>query len=118
MAKFPRIEVNAIWARDELNHGNRTKGLELLAKAGDGPIARELRSAVEKRGRQPFGAKHLWWEIGAVNDELRHAGMSYEDRRAELGARYMLDVTQIATAIAKYERAVEEIASIHAENGD
>lgn len=118
MAKFPHVEVMAILARDELNRSHRAKGLEFLAQAGDGPIARELRAAVQKRGRQPFGAKHLWWGIGADNDELRQRGMGYEERRKELGVRYMLDVTQIATALAKYERAIEEIRTIEEENRD
>jgi len=116
MAKFPKVEVSAILAREELNRGRREKGLEFLAKAGDGPIAQELRAAVKRRGRQPFGAKHLWWEIGAVNDEMRSAGIGYEDRRKKLGAKYMLDVTQVATALAKYERAAAEIREIDEEN--
>ncbi|TGV89763.1 hypothetical protein EN792_006285 [Mesorhizobium sp. M00.F.Ca.ET.149.01.1.1] len=111
MAKLPPIEVRAILARDELHRGkaHREKALAFLAEAGDGPLAQELRAAVSKRGRQPFGAKHRWWEIGVDNDDLRDIGMGYEERRIELAARYMLDVTQIATALGKYERAIEEI---------
>lgn len=117
MAKFPRVEVNAIFARDELNRSNRAKGLEFLAQAGDGPIARELREAVQKRGRQPFGAKHLWWEIGSDNDEMRSAGMSSKARYSALALKYhMNDEARLKTSIAKYERAAAEIAAINEEN--
>ncbi|TIV73080.1 MAG: hypothetical protein E5V89_02235 [Mesorhizobium sp.] len=111
MSKLPPIEVKAILARDELHRGktHREKALKFLAEAGDGPLARELRVAVSKRGRQPFGSTHRWWEIGVDNDELRDLGIGYEERRVALAARFMLDVTQIATALAKYERALEEI---------
>lgn len=114
MAKLPPFEVRAIWAKDELNKGkaNREKALRFLAEAGDGPLARELRASINKRGRQPFGAKHRWWDIGTENDDLTAQGMGYEDRVAELGARFMLHPRQIEEAIAKYGNAAEEIRAI------
>jgi len=117
MVKLPPVEIAAINARDELNRGNREKGLEFLAQAGDGPIARELRAAVQKRGRQPFGAKHLWWNIGHDNDELTRLGVSREDRLETLSVKYRLgDKSKIATALAKYNKALEEIREIDYEN--
>lgn len=120
MAKLPKIEVKAHWARDELHKGkaHRDKALAFLADAGDGPLARELREAVKKRGRQPFGAKYRWWEIGIDNDELTEHGMGREARLAKLGADYMLHPRQVEDALAKYNEAVEEIRAVNAENGD
>jgi len=70
-------------------------------------LAAYLRSA--KRGRQPFGATHLWHEIGIDNDEMRTAGLSYEERMARLGGRHMLARTQVETAIAKFEAAMDAV---------
>ena len=118
MARLPKIEIKAHRAREELHKGNREKGLAFLAEAGDGPIARELRAATAKRGRQPFGASHRWYDIGVDNEELTERGWSREDRLEELGAAYMLNPRQIETALAKYNRAIEELRTIEEENRD
>lgn len=119
MAKLPIIEIKAHWARDELHKGNREKGLAFLAEAGDGPIARELRAAIGKRGRPPFGASHRWWDIGIDNDEMREAGVPHAERMHRLALHYRLnDESKLKTAIAKYERAMDEVRSIDEENRD
>lgn len=110
MAKLPPIEINAILAREELHKGkgSRDKALKLLEEAGDGPLAQELREQVKKRGRQPFGAKHRWWDIGTRNDELAAGGASYAERMDILAREFHLgDESKIKTAIAQYERAYE-----------
>jgi len=114
MAKLPKIEIKALWALDELHKGNRRKALQFLAEAGDGPIAEELRATTKKRGRQPFGRSHLWWEIGIDNEDLTQRGFGYETRLEKLGAEYMLHPRQIEDALSKYERAVEELRAIEA----
>lgn len=110
MAKLPRMEIKVTWARDELHKGNREKALEFLASAGDGPLANELRSIVSKKGRQPFGSSHRWWEIGVSNDEMRQAGVPYEERLNRLSVEFRLgDPTKVKTAIGKYERLYAEL---------
>tara|TARA_A100001391_G_scaffold12331_3_gene7261 strand:+ start:6863 stop:7219 length:357 start_codon:yes stop_codon:yes gene_type:complete len=117
MAKLPKIEIKALWAQDELHRGNREKALAYLAEAGDGPLARELREATKKRGRQPFGASHLWWDIGIDNDVMRQAGKSYAERLKELSRTYRIyDEAKLKTAIAKYERAADELHALEEEN--
>ncbi|MGE8103569.1 hypothetical protein ACQKP1_07730 [Allorhizobium sp. NPDC080224] len=119
MAKLPPIEVNAILAREELHKGkgSRDKALELLEAAGDGPLAQELRDQVKKRGRQPFGAKHRWWDIGTRNDELLAAGASYAERLETLAREFHLsDESKVKTAIAQYERAYAARRRIDEEN--
>ena len=64
--------------------------------------------------RQPFGATHLWYEIGTANEGLRNRGSSYDERMDKLGVRFMLARTQVETAIAKYERAMDETRTITA----
>lgn len=119
MAPLPKIEIKAHLARDELHKGNRKKGLALLAAAGDGPIARELRAATAKRGRQPFGASHRWYEIGIDNEEMREAGVPHAERLRRLALHYRLnDEAKLKTAIAKYERAMDEVRAIDEENRD
>lgn len=113
MAKLPQLEIVVSWAWDELHRGNRKKALELLAKAGDGPGARELRELVKKRGRQPFGAKHLWWDIGVENDLMRSQGVSYAERLERLALQFRYnDISKLKTAINAYEVAREEIRSL------
>lgn len=117
MAKIPPIDVQAYWIRDLLHRGRRQEALDRLqtimasGKAGTETVALAEYLATAKRGRQPFGATHLWYEIGTDNDELRDSGASYEERMSKLGSRYMLARTQIETAIAKFEAAMEEIRS-------
>jgi hypothetical protein len=118
MAKLPPIDVQVHWIRDLLHRGRRQEALDRLkaviatGKAGKPTLelAEYLSSA--KRGRQPFGAKHLWPDIGAENDEFRSAGVPYEERLSRLGAKFMLDRPQVATAIAQWESAMDEIRAI------
>lgn len=120
MAKLPPIEVKALWALEELHKGkpHREKALSFLREAGDGPLARELRDTVNRRGRQPFGGTHRWWDIGVDNDDLVLQGMDYDDRCVVLGHKFMLNPRQIESALAKYNRAVDEIRAIAEENRD
>jgi hypothetical protein len=114
MAKLPPIEIKAIWARQELNMGkaHRDKALAFLREAGDGPIAQELRTITARKGRQPFGSSHLWWEIGIRKEELLADGVGYYAGCKQLGVEFMLEARQIETALAKYNRACEEIMLI------
>lgn len=123
MAKLPPIDVRAHWILDALHRGDRPRALKLIddaiasgrAGAKTLEIAEYLRSA--KRGRQPFGAKHLWWDIGVDNDEMRAAGVGYADRLQRLALKYRLaDESKLKMAIAKYEEAAEEIRAI--DDGD
>ncbi len=113
MAKLPPIDLPAIWIRDALNRGDREKALRLLDEAiaagRAGPSTLELAGYLRgaKRGRQPFGASYLWWDIGRDSDELAEQGMTRESRLEALGVRYMLAPRQVETALAKYNRAVE-----------
>ncbi|WP_455873075.1 hypothetical protein [Rhizobium yanglingense] len=52
---------------------------------------------------------HLWYDIGIDNDDLRTAGVGYEERMDKLGGRYMLAKTQIETAVAKYEASMDAL---------
>jgi hypothetical protein len=118
MAKLPPIDVPAHWIRNLLHHGKREEALawinDLIASGKAGAETRALAEylATAKRGRQPFGSKHLWPEIGAENDELRSAGVSYEQRLEMLSLKYRLgDKTKVKIAIARWEAALEEVAS-------
>jgi hypothetical protein len=116
MAKLPKIDAEAIWIRDLLNKG---KGHREAAKArADAAVARgnageETKKLAAdlgntKRGRQPYGAKHRWVEIGQDNEEMLEAGLSDQERFAEISKKYHLnDESEIKTAIAKYRRAIE-----------
>lgn len=121
MAKLPPIDVPAYWIRDLLHRGRRDEALAKLdAAIASGKAGAKTRALAEylrtaKRGRQPFGATHLWYDIGIDNDEMREAGLSYADRMDKLGAKYMLAKTQIETAIAKFEAGM---AAIGEENRD
>ena len=120
MAKLPPIEIRAHWAHDDLDKGkvHREKALSFLREAGDGPLARELRDTVKKRGRQPFGAMHRWWDIGVDNDQLEGAGIGRQERLDRLAVSYMLNPRQVETALAKYNRAIDEIRAVAGENRD
>jgi hypothetical protein len=117
MAKLPPIDVPAHWIRILLHQGKREEALawinDLIASGKAGAETRALAEylATAKRGRQPFGSKHLWPEIGAENDEMRSAGIPYERRLEELSIKYRLgDQAKVKLAIAKWEAAMEEIA--------
>jgi hypothetical protein len=93
----------------------------LIANGKAGPVTRELAENLKnaKRGRPPFGAKHLWYEIAMENAKLKHEGKSYADRMAELGKRYMLRERQIEEALLTYERATDvTLAIFNEENRD
>ncbi|TCU13087.1 hypothetical protein [Rhizobium sullae] len=115
MAKLPPIDTEAFWIRDLLHRGKRADALARLRAVIDagraGPEAKALAEylATAKRGRQPFGATHLWYEIGIDNDEMRTAGVGYEERMDKLGGRFMLAKTQIETAVAKYEASMDAL---------
>ncbi len=121
MAPLPRKFDAQIHGISDLFHsGKRAEALRMLdsaiasGRAGDETkaLAEYLRTA--KRGRQPFGATHLWYEIGTANEGLRNGGSSYDERMDKLGVRFMLARTQVETAIAKYERAMDETRTITA----
>jgi len=123
MAPLPRpFDARAIWIKDKLHRGLRAEALAMIEKAvAEGTAGAETLElarylATAKRGRQPFGATHLWVDIGADNDELRAAGIGYEERMAQLGARYMLDARQVETAVATYERVTDDVRVIDEEN--
>ena len=116
MARLPPIDTQVHWIRYLLHRGQRGEALARLEKVlATGRAGAETRALAEflrtaKRGRQPFGAKHLWYEIGLENDELRDAGLSHAERMEQLGQKYLIsDEAKIKTAIARYERAMEEI---------
>jgi hypothetical protein len=115
VAKLPPIDVNAFWIRDLLHRGQREEALTRLERViATGRAGAETLALAEflkraKRGRPPFGATHLWYSIGAENDEMRCAGATYEQRMDRLGAKYMLARTQVETAVAKYEAGMEAI---------
>ena len=115
MAKLPPVDLNAIWIRDLLHRGRRDEARArlqtVIASGKAGPETRALADYLDsaKRGRQPFGASHLWYEIGIANDELRDAGVTYAERLAQLGVNYIMAERQVETAIAKFEAAMEII---------
>ena len=124
MAPLPKkFDARAHWIRDLLHQGNRDEALALLNDAvASGRAGAETRALAEylataKRGRQPFGAKYRWIEIGQDNDEWRSEGMSYEHRLNRLALKYRLnDPAKIKTAIRRYEVACEETRAIDEEN--
>lgn len=122
MAPLPKMDLNIFWIKDMLHRGRRAEALAMLDKAiangtaGDETLALAEYLRTAGKGRQPFGATHLWYNIGQDNDELRDAGISYDERCEELGRRYDLNKTQISTSLGKYERAVEKICAIDEEN--
>lgn len=108
--------------RDLLNRGQRAEALTLFESAKvEGRCSREMDELEiylkgARRGRQPFGAKHLWIEIGSDNDSLRSDGVSYAERLEKLSLKYrMSDESKIKMAISKYERALEETRRINDE---
>lgn len=115
MAKLPPIDVTAFRIRDLLHRGKRDEAVKMLnatiqaGRAGAETLALADYLQNAKRGRQPFGATHLWHEIGIDNDEMRSAGLNYDQRMEKLGVRYMLAKTQIETAVGKYEAALDAV---------
>lgn len=124
MAKLPKIDVEAIWIRDLLNKGQRyaakVRAEVAMASGKAGEETKKLAAelANTRRGRQPYGAKHRWIEIGQDNDEMREAGLSYEERIAELSKKYLLgDISKVKTALAKYEAAMEIVRADREKHG-
>lgn len=116
MAKLPKIDVEAIWIRDLLNRGKnfrqaakaRAAAAVASGKAGEETKKLAAELATTKRGRQPYGAKHRWIEIGQDNEDMLEAGLSDRERFAIISKKYHLnDESEIKTAIAKYRRAIE-----------
>ena len=116
MAKLPPIDVQVFWIRDLLNRGQREQALARLeqvlasGKAGAETLALAEYLRTAKRGRQPFGAKNLWFDIGADNDEMRSKGVSHADRMERLALSYRVnDLAKLKTYIAKYEKCMDEL---------
>lgn len=114
MANLLGVDLICIRATDLLNAGQRAEAIALLEdgerrgvlKDPGQELLRYLRTAT--RGRQPFGAKHRWIEIGEDNEALRDRGVPYEERLDRLSVKYRLgDRSKVATAIATYEKARE-----------
>jgi hypothetical protein len=123
MAKLPPIDLDAIWIKDDLHRGRRADALARIeaaiadGRAGPETIAIAERLRTAKRGRQPYGAKHLWWEIGVENDIMRDAGVSYAERLEKLALMFRLnDEAKLKTAIAEYEQAYDAIKRIDEES--
>lgn len=107
-----KFDARLIWIKDDLHAGRRQDALAKIdAAMASGTATPELQALADylssaKRGRQPFGAKHRWIEIGQRNDELRDEGMSHADRMAALALEFRLnDEAKIKTAISTWERA-------------
>ena len=121
MAKLPFVDLPAIRAKEALHWGNRPRALQILRKAVEtGKAGKETLELVEylstaKRGRQPFGRKHLWYLIGQRNEELADAGWTYDTRIEELKSFGLATREDIAKALATYARAMEEIRAIEEE---
>jgi hypothetical protein len=126
MAPLPKpFDARVHWIREKLHLGLRTEAVAMIeaavaaGSAGADTLALAQYLSTAKRGRQPFGTTHLWYEIGLDNDELREAGVGYEgqDGRMErLGRKYQLNPRQIEAAVAKFERAMDEARAVDEEN--
>lgn len=113
MAKLPPIDTQAHWIRDLLHRGRRKEALARINRAIErGSAGRETLELAEylasaKRGRQPFGSKHLWADIGMENDDMRDAGVPYEERLRSLSVKYRMgDLAKVKQAISTYESAI------------
>ncbi len=113
------IDTAAFWACDALHRGNRERALSIIGAAVESgnasleilALAEFLRTA--RRGRQPFGAKHLWYEIGSDNEEMRDSGMAGAARYNALALLYRInDHSKLKTAIAKFERTMAVVRAI------
>lgn len=109
------------WAVNDLHQGKHMRQVVIdrlekrVAEEKAGPqeltLLDSLRNA--KRGRQPYGAKHRWIEIGRDNEEMREAGLSHAERMKALALKYHLsDEAKLKTAIAQYEAGMEEARRI------
>ena len=114
MASLTGFDAIYLRAMSLLHEGRRVEAVALLEDAERGgkmrPPARDLLRYLRTapRGRQPFGAKHRWIEIGEENEALRDLGVPYEERLSVLAVKYRLgDRSKVATAIATFEKARE-----------
>jgi len=124
MAKLPPdLDLDAVWIEEAMHRGDRETALKLLDRsiargtAGKDTmrLAGYLRGA--KRGRQPFGAKHRWVEIGRDDEEMRARGVPHAERMEKLALLYRLnDESKLKTAIAQYNKLMAEISAIDEEN--
>lgn len=119
MAKLPPIDVAAHWIKHELHMGNRERALKMieerLASGKAGAETRALADYLAKagKGRQPFGRKYLWFEIGSDNDIMRDEGKTHAKRMEELSKKYKIyDESKLKMLISKYEKAMDHIRSI------
>ncbi|MDT3379197.1 hypothetical protein RNI52_17830 [Labrys neptuniae] len=116
------FDAAAHWIKKDLHRGRREEALariaELIESGRAGTETRALAEQLAKagKGRQPFGAKHLWIEIGEENERLRDAGIGYDERLAKLGGIYLLSARHLKTALRTYRVAMEEVRRIDEEN--
>ena len=119
MAKLPSpIDPRAHEIRNDLHRGNRKEALAKIAeliesgKAGAETTALAAHLSSAGKGRQPFGAKHRWYEIGELNETMRDLGVPHKERLEKLKTDFRLkDESALKTAIADYERVMEIIRS-------
>ncbi len=91
----------------------RLQAVLATGKAGAETLKLADYLATAKRGRQPFGARHLWFEIGRDNDDMRTKGVSLEERLQHLALEYhMSDRSKLQAAIAEYEKVMAEVRTI------
>lgn len=124
MAKLPFVDLPAIWAKEALHWGERERSLQILRKAVEtGKAGKETLELLQylltaKRGRQPFGRKHLWYLIGQRNEELTDAGWAYDARIEDLKSFGLASREDIAKALSKYAKVMAEVRAIEeAERG-
>ncbi|MGH6774580.1 hypothetical protein [Brucella tritici] len=124
MAPLPKpFDAKVHWIKDLLHRGKRAEALQMLEKAlTDGTAGEETRALADylrsaKKGRQPFGTKHLWFDIGRDDEDMQEQGMSRQERMSVLKEKYKVyDETKFSTWINMYERAMDEIRLIESEN--
>lgn len=120
MAPLPKtFDLEAMRLRTRLHKGEREavkqRCAEILTEGRNRPEIQRLSDEIAgaKRGRPATGAKHLWFEIGERNEDLRDKGEKYEVRLEILSKEFELtDVSKIKTILAKYRKAMEEYAEL------
>jgi hypothetical protein len=123
MAPLPKpFDARVHWIREKLHLGLRTEAVAMIeaavaaGTAGADTLALAQYLSTAKRGRQPFGATHLWYEIGLDNEDLRDQSVGFESRMERLGRNYLLNPRQIEAAVAKFERTMDEARALDKEN--
>lgn len=124
MAKLPKpFDVEEFWIRNLLHRGRREDAIAKLQAAIDSgnagaetlELAEYLRTA--GRGRQPFGVKHLWIEIGALYEQMKDDGIPRSERFQALRRAYPAnDESDYRKMIGKYRRAIAIYHNIIQEN--